>query len=385
MPTELVRGRVDAMLPRVRPGRSRWTPIGLGTAFGLLLAVGAAAWLLTLPTPHTPGTDWTLTEAYPHARITDVHGYVEDGWSYLPQLFVDPQTSIGPSMSGRSGQTRLIVARNGMTQRVLRNLDAAQAPQFTGLAAAGDQIVWMEQTAGPDGQGDAAIWVADWRTGAARVLTHDTGEFVFFNSEDDLLILDGRVYWIATAPGATARSEVRSIPLAGGIVTTHTVDGAWDLIGGTWLTNAEIGGAARTELLDWRTGARVEVPTEGGELVSCAIRWCRAVALGGTGSSIRIDVLRTDGSHRSQAAAGPVTAVLVDVALSGRWELYGRSAGDDSSTTTVQLLLYDIDTKRLVVVAGGADQITGRNGYVWWATGSGDYVTWHVLDLDSLN
>jgi hypothetical protein len=101
------------MLRRVRPGRRQWTPIHIGAAIGLLVALGASARLITLPTPHTPGTDWRLAEAYPHAQVADVHGYVEAGWSYQPELFLDLHTSVGPSLAAKTGQTRMIVARDG--------------------------------------------------------------------------------------------------------------------------------------------------------------------------------------------------------------------------------------------------------------------------------
>jgi hypothetical protein len=77
------------MLHRVRPGSGRRTPIRIGAAIGLPVALGASARLITLPTPHTPGTDWRLAEAYPHAQVADMHGYVEAGRSYQPELFLD--------------------------------------------------------------------------------------------------------------------------------------------------------------------------------------------------------------------------------------------------------------------------------------------------------
>jgi hypothetical protein len=364
-------------------GRAGRRPITLVT---LASALAAAAWLLAVPAPvapHRPGTDWALAEAYANPMVMTVNGYADGAWSYQPLAFADAHTSIGASLSPDIGGTRLIVVTDGTTTQVLRQLGQALAPQFLGLRIAGDQVVWLEQTAGDDGQGDAALWIGDWRTGDVRELTRDVGQFTFYNAQDDLVIRDGRVYWMASGTGDVQRTEIRSVALTGGPVSVRVMDGSWQQIGGTWLASAVTGGSAVTELMDGATGRRVEVPEPPGALVACARRWCRGV-VPGTNTSTRIEVFDSTGKRRATAASGPVTAVLNDVALLDRWEVYGRSTSNDPDLTTLQVLLYDIATARLTLVADGADQITGRDGYLWWSTGGGDYVTWHMLDLHTL-
>jgi hypothetical protein len=364
-----------------RPVRRR-----LATALALAAALAAAGWLLAVPTPvaqHRPGTDWTLEEAYTNATVINLHGYADGAWSYQPLAFADAHTSIGASLSPDIGGTKLIVITDGHTARVLRSLGQKLAAQFLGLRIAGDIVVWLEQTAGDDGHGDAVLWAGNWRTGAVRELTRDVGEFTFYNAQDDLVVRDERVYWTASGPGTTPTTEIRSVALNGGPVQTTTIGGSWQQIGGTLLTTARAGGATRTEILDWASGRRRTTPDSPGALVSCTNAWCQAVILG-TGNATRIEVFNLDGDHRVTAATGPVTAVLNDVALLDRWEVYGRSTGSDPNLTTLQILLYDIVTKRLIVFGDGAEQITARDGYLWWSTGGGDYVTWHVLDLHAL-
>jgi hypothetical protein len=351
-----------------------------------MTALAAAGWLLTLPTPaapHRPGTDWSLNEAYANATVVNLYGYADGAWSYQPLAFADAHTSIGASLSPDSGGTRLIVVTDGTTTRVLRALGQRLAPQFLGLRIAGDTVVWLEQTAGSYGHSDAVLWAGDWRTGTVRELTRDIGEFTFYNAQDDLVVRDGRVYWTASGTGATPTTQIRSVALTGGPVEVRTVDGSWQQIGGTWLTTAVTGGAVRAEILDWASGRRRAVPDPPGALVSCTQVWCHAVVLG-TDAATRIDVFDMNGNHHATAASGPVTAVLNDVALLDRWEIYGRSTSGDPDLTTLQVLLYDIATGRLTLVADAADQITGRDGYLWWSSGGGDYVTWHMLDLHAL-
>lgn len=79
-----------------------------------------------------------------------------------------------------------------------------------------------------------------------------------------------------------------------------------------------------------------------------------------------------------------MTASPVDVALHGNWEVYSRTGHGVSALSAQQVLLYDIAGQRIVQVADGAGQIMGRGGFVWWSSGTGDLVSWHVLDLGAL-
>jgi hypothetical protein len=43
--------------------------------------------------------------------------------------------------------------------------------------------------------------------------------------------------------------------------------------------------------------------------------------------------------------------------------------------------VYDIERDRLELVTEDAVNVQGRDGVLWWATGSGSGLTWHALDL----
>lgn len=369
----------------MRVGKHRRMPlVRIGGLLALVVALAAAGRLLTLPPPHTPGTDWTLTEAYPDAAIVDVPGYVDGDWAYQPMLFLDARTSVGTATPAAGGEMKLMIVEAGGATRTLRTLTQADAPQFGGLAAGEGRIVWLEQTAGPDGQGKAEIWAASRDGADPHALTGDVGEFAFFNSQNDLIVRDGRVYWIAAAPTDTISSEIRSVALSGGRVDVRPRDGGWQFVGGDWLATAMTSGGGATALVNWRTGTRADIPNQPSELVSCSSALCRVLVLGGDGGATRIDVMKPSGQERRTAVAGAVTASLVDVGLLDRWEVYSRAGRGTSALSSQQVLLYDVEERRIIAVADGAGQILGRDGYAWWSTGTGDYVTWHALDLHTL-
>ncbi|NUT36121.1 MAG: hypothetical protein HOV79_23945 [Hamadaea sp.] len=370
----------------MQAGKHRRMPlVRIGGLIALLVALAAAGRLLTLPPPHPPGTDWTLAEAYPDARIVDVPGYVDGDWAYQPMIFLDARTSVGTATPAAGGAIKLVIADAGGATRTLRTLTETDAPQFGGLAVGADRIVWLEQTAGPDGQGLAQIWAAGRDGADPRALTSDVGEFAFFNSQYDLIIRDGRVHWIAAAPTESPRTEIRSVALTGGSVDVRTLDGGWQFVGGDWLATAMTSGGGATAMVNWKTGKRSDVPNQPSELVSCSATLCRVLVLGGDGGATRIDVMQPDGRDRHTAVAGAVTASLVDVGLLDRWEVYSRAGRGTSALSSQQVLLYDVEEQRMIALADGAGQILGRDGYAWWSTGTGDYVAWHALELRTLN
>jgi hypothetical protein len=319
-------------------------------------ALGAAVVLLVLPAPRAAGLV---------LRMFDVPGTI-GGRAYEPALFVDEHTSIGVIRPDRVHRD-LVVVQDGAIQRTLRR----GASVFNGLTIAGDTIAWLEQPSTADGP---ALYAAEWRTGAVRELTRDVGDFAFFNSEDDLRIDGGVLRWIAGAPGEAARSELRTVPMTGGRVSTTVIDGAWQLVGAHRLSSVMNGDGAA--VLDWPTRKTTRIRTQPTELVSCGEVWCRAIVFGGDGGAVRIDLMYADGSHRTVAVTGSATAPLVDVALLDRWEAYTRMDGG--------LELYDLADHRLTAVARGAGQVVGRHGFLWWSTGSEPALTWHALNLRRL-
>ncbi|MBB5871464.1 hypothetical protein F4553_004843 [Allocatelliglobosispora scoriae] len=367
-------------------GRHRRFIPRLGALVALLVSLGAVGMLLLLPEPtppRAPGAEWTLGEAYPGVVPRDVAGFVGGGWAYQPMVFLGDGSSLGAATAPDASVVKLVLLGADGRERTLRTLRQSDAVQFGGVVTDGRRIAWLEQTAGADGSGDVKIWTAEIG-GAARVLTGDVGDFVFFNSMNDMVINGDRLLWAAAAPTETPRTEIRSVPLGGGSVSVTTVDGGYALAGGDWLVSAITGQTDQTELRHVVTTTRITVDAQPSELITCSPAWCRALVLGGDGGATRIDVMHPDGSGRVRAAAGAVTAALVDVGVLDRWEIYSRPGIGGSELSSQQLLVYDLDTHRLIVVADGVGQVLCRAGVLFWSSGQQETLTWHALDLHRL-
>ena len=67
-------------------------------------------------------------------------------------------------------------------------------------------LVWGES--GADGR--LRLWTASLRdTAAPRLLTADTGQARFYQSPYDLVLAQGRVHWVADAPGGPRSARWR--------------------------------------------------------------------------------------------------------------------------------------------------------------------------------
>jgi hypothetical protein len=240
----------------------------------------------------------------------------------------------------------------------------------------------------PDkGPTQTRIMRASWtKPGVPVALTADTGAAVFFNSQYDLVLAQGRVWWAAAAPTDALATEVRSVPISGGKVTMRTVPGPYQLSIWPWLQSAG-GGNTPLHLLNLDTGQPVPIARSAAELVACTPQWCRSILQSADGTATRFDVMRPDGSDRRRIAGANAAAVSSDVAFLGRFEVLtvtetGKQAGKQD------LEVYDIGTRTTTVVATDVGMVLCRGGMLWWSTGDkpgGDGVEqWHTVDLRTL-
>ncbi|MBV1856635.1 hypothetical protein [Catellatospora tritici] len=362
------------------PGR-RGVLARSGRLAGLAVALVAAASMLILRplAPPAPArTELPLAEAYPSLRPADVPATLADGAAYRPLFFLDAGGSVGTALSDDGRSIRLVLRQAGV-ERVLRLLPKEQEPDFGGFTTDGTRLVWLELTAGADGQGDSRIWIADLATAASRTLATDTGAVLLFDAEHDMVLHDDAVSWIANADSATARTEVRTVALTGGDVAVRTVDGAWSLAAWPWLVGADPVGLEPMQLSNMDTGEHRTVSAAANELISCSATWCRAIAVGSTDASTVIDVLRPDGSDRFGTVTGAVNSAVYDVAVLDRYEIYTRTG-----MANTELLVYDLTVRRAVVIGQGVGGVFTRNGMLWWSTGDNEAQRWHVLDLRAL-
>lgn len=362
----------------------------------LAAAVVAAAWLVVAPAPQSPAARpaavtsapaalLPLGQRWPQAKVVDTPGVLADGAVLQPLLYVDADTAVGTAPTPNGDAVRLLVRTRGGV-RQLQRVSQDRHPQFLGLAVAAGMLFWAQLEVQPSGPATTQIWRAplDGPAGAAR-LTADTGAAVFFESQYDLEVHDGRVYWVAAAPGDDLVTEVRSVPVAGGPVQMTRVPGAFGFAAWPWLRTAPGaagGGPLRLHNLD--TGRDLVVPASPVETVVCGAVWCRSV-VAGTAGATRYDLMRPDGSDRRRVGGGSLSAVLYDVALLDRFEPVSDATGASATTLGLRLLLYDLTDGRLILVADAAGQILGRDGMLWWSTGDENAPVWHSLDLRSLS
>jgi hypothetical protein len=360
---------------------------------GLLVALVMAGVYLSLPPPKRANSaapvaatagPVALAKAWKDAHPSSVRGLLADGMAYAPLLYTDAQTSVGTAPSADGTAVRLLLRVGGGEPKELHRLAATLNPQFTGLTADGNDVVWAESTADAKGQGETRVYRADWRAGTPAVaLTGDTGDIVFFNSQYDMVIADGQVHWVSAARTDDPQTELRSIPLAGGKVTVRRIPGAYALSAWPWLVSASSGQAGPVEMFNPQTGAKVRVPAQSTELIGCTPTWCRALVLSATGGPARIDLMRPDGSQRQREAGSTASAAVQDVALLDRFDVLsqGQSSGPSARQ---QLLLYDAKAGRTVEVATDVGIVQARGGVLFWSTGEGAAITWHALDLRTL-
>ena len=346
---------------------------------GLAVALAAGTALLVYapgkPAP-APAARVALAAAWPGAQRADLPGNLRDGPIYHPGIFLDARTSVGTAPSPDGAAERLLVRNADGSVRELRRRPLPSSPEFGTFAVSGDDLVWTESVGGAEPE----IWTAKTTGGPARRLTGDTGNAVFFGSQWDLVLADGRVHWAAAAPAGEQVTEIRSIALTGGAVAVRQEPGSWALTAWPWLTDGGGDQAGTTLLRNMATNRDTPVTSGGTELVTCAAVWCRVLVMNGDGLA-RIDLMHPDGSARRRVAGSAAGAAVPDVAVLDRFEILSETGPDSDLTGTAGLLVYDIRAGRTVDLSPAVDGAFCRNGVLWWATGDQDSLVWHTVDL----
>ena len=264
----------------------------------------------------------------------------------------------------------------------LRRVPAADAPQFDGFAVGGDTVVWAESIA-PDGARRPDHPVADQLAHRrSAVEPHRTpGEPTFYGGQYDVVVHDGTVFWAAIGV-RWRRTEVRSVSLGGGTVTTQELTG--DVRAdrrGPGRSASTVAAASRCGWSTTTPTARSAVATTAQETATCSPVWCRIGVLGAecVGPARHREA---DGSqppaHRRQRGH----ADHRDVALLDRYVPLKTDRGQNSELRGVGLSLYDITTGRTDLVATDVGNVRGQRAR--WCGGrptAGDALTWHAIDL----
>jgi hypothetical protein len=190
------------------------------------------------------------------------------------------------------------------------------------------------------------------------------------------------VYWVAA--GSDDTTEVRSVALTGGPVGTRPVPGTWTLSAWPWLVNGITATGGATLLKNMSTDRDLPVAKIGSRSTTqCGPTWCQVASLAKDGAH-QIDLMRPDGSGRLRVAGDTAKTVIADVAPLDRYEVYSKTGPDSDLTGNVQLLIFEIATRRTVEVSPDAGRVSYRNGVLVWATGNLDTFIWHALDLRTI-
>jgi hypothetical protein len=356
----------------VRAAHGVYKSLGLGTA---LLATG---FLLVAPTPQKPTGPPTAAQVWPGAKRGVLAATLADGSAYTPSNFADALTSVGTAPTADGKDLRLLIRHNDGSVRQLRRLPMSSDPSYQSVTISGQQLVWAENTTG----GKLRLWAATLDGTRAPVqLTADMGAARFYESQYDMVIQAGRVYWAADDPAGG--TDIRSIALTGGAVTARAEAGTWQLSAWPWLVDGVASASGSTTLRNMLTGQDVAVAQVSRAVTNCSPTWCRAVSFGKDGYP-RIQLMHPDGSARRQVATGEVETQIADVAVLDKYEVYGITGPDANLTGNAEILIYDIARKRTVELSPDASNIDFRNGVLWWSTGSQVSYLRHALDLRTL-
>jgi hypothetical protein len=354
--------------------------VRITSALALCVALTAAGFMLlskpaaqSAPQPAASG-ELTLEKAFPGKGPVTVKAKVADGARYTPLFFLDANRSVGTATAPDGASRLVLVTPAG--ERELRRLPKAQTPEYAGFAVQDQRLAWLELTNKADGTAESKLWAIDNDTAAPHMITADTGDVALFDRRDDVVIHDGKVSWAAAARTETPVTEIRTVPLKGGKVTVQNVEGAYSIAAWPWLTTVNLGQDGPIELRNLDTQERTVVGVQANELMACSPVWCRSVIIGSTAASTVIDLLKPDGSLRLRVASGSVAASSVDVALLDRYEVYTYGSG--------KLAIYDLNDRRMIIVAKTTSQVASRGAMLWWSTGDNETTIWHALDLRTL-
>jgi hypothetical protein len=349
---------------------------------GLLVALVAGGVLLAYPMKDdkpAPPARVGLATAWPDAQRAELPGNVPDGPIYHPLAFLDARASVGTAASPEGTHDRLVLRAADGSIRELRRRPLDAHPEFGTMAVSGDDVVWTESVDG----GPVELWTAKTGGDGVRRLTRDTGDPVFYGSEWDLVIADGRAWWVAAAKDPQV-TEVRSVALTGGAVTVRRERGTWALSSWPWLTDGPGDQTGTKTLRSLTDTVERRVVTTGTELSTCGPSWCRVLVMT-TGGLARIDAMHPDGTARRRIAGSTASAAITDVAVLDRFEILSEATPSSDLTGTQSLLVYDLRTDRTVDVSPEAAGAFARNGVLWWATGDQDSLVWHTVDLRTVD
>jgi hypothetical protein len=355
-------------------------------------AIGA---LLALPTPRTaappvpaPGPP-ALAQVWPGARTIDVAATLPGGATLAPAAVLDARTVIVQVTTTGTTGLAVLSSTDPAHPRMLQQMALGTELAFAGVTVAGTDVYWITSVSDNTGRSHSTLYRADVATGAVHAISDDTGQVTFSASQYDLQVVDGRVYWNATRSTSPLTDEIRSVAVDGGPVTVRPLADNSRLTAWPWVVSPPGADQPVTEL-SLVTGARHTITPTPGEQLSCGPVWCRGLTPGprttvitdrrvdGSGTPIRIN---NDGEDTT----------FVDIAALDRFEMLAAKISNPAAGLSKRLAgaprhlaVYDLKTRRHTAIAISTGEGTA-GGWLWWATGGNEALTWHLLDLTTLH
>jgi len=353
-------------------------------------AVLAVAWL-AWPSPERPETAsvpvaaptvWETWDAEP----VDWPGQI-DGRAWTPlHVLEDTDDADDPALlaTDEAGSLLYIEQDDDGEAAVTVVAEPGGVPGVVAAAATRDRLAWITSVPDERGRVVSQLWAAErdagGRPGEATLLTADTGDVITSGSAYDLQFAAEGLHWLATVRSETLVTEHRSISVDGGDVSVVGHRGAWQAAAWPWLASAGSDSLGGAQLVRSDTGAGVKVFSGADELTLCSATWCRLVVTADDGS--RVDLVRPDGTDRVTVSKGFTSAVSPDVGLIDRFEPLAASTSATGEGTTVTL--FDLQAGTAYLVASSAGEAGADDRCLWWSTGTGELLVWHVLDLTDL-
>lgn len=359
----------------------------------LAAAVAACTVVVLAPTvarstPPPAADPRTLAGAWPHARTFDMPGTVLTGDTYQPLAIVAAGVSIGTATSPDGSVINLVEVTSTHSPAVVRilqgHLDSSRV-SFDAFTVTPTTVYMMRSTSDANGYGHESLWRIPQPGGTPQLMTADAGGALFQGSVDDLQIADGRLRWIAAAPGGSTRTQLRSISLSGGSTQVQALPGQYILTTYPMLYSGDLIDPKVPQLADSTTGAITPVHAPQSSGVSCDPHWCAVDAVTSTDAS-SIELFHPDGTGLRKLGDTNTSLVATDPTLLDRFvalteQNLATATGPDP---TEQLLLYDLRTGHSVTVTGAASAAVAAGRWLWWSTGDNETLAWHALDLATL-
>ena len=365
-------------------GRLRWR--ALVPLAASIVAVGAAL-AVPAPPPSAPrgSTGPTrLLDVWPSARPLTIDASLPGGLTFEPRLVLDTATTVGLTTTAGRSVTRLVVRGADGGLRVLQALPDSGQFTIAAVVVSGDSVFWLESGVDIQGRVTTTVWRAGLHSGTPQRLSTARSDPVSFDSQYDLELVDGRLYWAAYAD--RGHGEIRSIPVDGGSVQVRSLDRVYGLTVWPWVTSSVGGGVAgNVDMFSLVTGEHRTVPGRTNQYLNCTPTWCRVTTIAAQNTSLSVTWEHPDGTNVVALANHTLSPVNTNVALLNRFEVVESAAEAAAASPGHRILLHDLATGRDVFLGDSATGFIGsRDGFLWWSTGDNETTVWHVLDLHQL-